>query len=208
VPRFYDVTAGRITLDDQDIRSLTLDSLRQAVGLIQQDVFLFDDSVDRNIAYADPEADPQGLIDAAVTAQIHDYVISLPHTYETAIGERGVSLSGGQRQRLSIARGLVPAPSVVVFDDATSAVDAATEHNLRHALRQATAASATIIISHRLGALMHADVIIVLDGGAIIERGTHEALLAAGGHYAALYEAQSQNGQITEAVSADARVTA
>jgi ATP-binding cassette subfamily B protein len=104
VPRFYDVTAGRITLDGQDIRDLTLESLRATVGLIQQDVFLFDDSVDRNIAYADPEADHQGLIDAAVTAQIHDYVSSLPQTYETAIGERGVSLSGGQRQRLSIHR--------------------------------------------------------------------------------------------------------
>jgi len=207
IPRFYDVTGGRITLDNQDIRSLTLESLRAAVGLIQQDVFLFDDSVDRNIAYADPEADPQGLIDAAVTAQIHDYITSLPLTYETAIGERGVSLSGGQRQRLSIARGLVPAPAVVVFDDATSAVDAATEHNLRHALRQATADSANLIISHRLGALMHADEIIVLDGGAIIERGTHAELIEAGGHYAALYRAQSQSGQIAEAAGGGARVT-
>ena len=150
IPRFYDVTGGRITLDGQDIRDVTLDSLRNAVGLIQQDVFLFDDSIDRNIAYADPEAEQPTLIDAAITAQIHDYTATLPLGYDTRIGERGVSLSGGQRQRLSIARGMVPDPAVLVFDDATSAVDAATEHQVRAALRAATSAQATLIISHRL----------------------------------------------------------
>jgi len=193
IPRFYDVTGGRITLDGQDIRDVTLESLREAVGLVQQDVFLFDDGIDRNIAYADPEAESHQVLEAATTAQIHDHAVSLPAGYQTRVGERGVGLSGGQRQRLSIARGMVPDPAVLVFDDATSAVDAATEHQLRHALRQATGAQASIIISHRLGSLMHADEIIVLRGGRIAERGTHDTLLAANGYYAALYRAQSEH---------------
>ncbi len=186
IPRFYDASAGRITIDGQDVREVTLESLRNAVGLVQQDVFLFDDGIDSNIAYADPEAEIHELIDAARTAQIHDFAASLPGAYATRIGERGMGLSGGQRQRLSIARGMVPDPAVVVFDDATSAVDAATEHQLRHALRAATGEQSTIIISHRLGSLLHADEIIVLDAGRIIERGTHGRLIADGGYYAAL----------------------
>jgi ATP-binding cassette subfamily B protein len=199
IPRFYDVSAGRITIDGQDVREVTLETLRNAVGLVQQDVFLFDDGIDSNIAYADPEAEIHELIDAARTAQIHDFAASLPAAYATRIGERGMGLSGGQRQRLSIARGMVPDPAVVVFDDATSAVDAATEHQLRHALRAATGEQSTIIISHRLGSLLHADEIIVLNAGRIIERGTHERLIADGGYYAALYNAQSQSVAAGEA---------
>lgn len=193
IPRFYDVSGGRITIDGQDVREVTLESLRNAVGLIQQDVFLFDDGMDSNIAYADPEAEIHELIDAARTAQIHEFAASLPAGYSTRIGERGMGLSGGQRQRLSIARGMVPDPAVLVFDDATSAVDAATEHQVRHALRAATGEQSTIIISHRLGSLLHSDEIIVLNAGRIIERGTHASLLAADGYYAALYRAQSQS---------------
>jgi len=206
IPRFYDVTGGRITLDGQDIRNVTLQSLRGAVGLIQQDVFLFDDGIDSNIGYADPQAEQHELVDAAMTAQIHDFVASLPLRYRTQVGERGVSLSGGQRQRLSIARGMVPDPAILVFDDATSAVDAATEHQVRHALRAATRSQATIIISHRLGSLMHADEIIVLDRGRIIERGTHASLLADGGFYAALYQAQSQGIPLPERIGQKERV--
>jgi len=162
--------------------------------LVQKDAFLFDDTVAENVAYGDPEAEDNQVVEAATTAQIHSHVRALPQGYGTHVGERGVSLSGGQRQRLSIARGLIPAPAIVVFDDTTSAVDAATEHQLRHALRAATSSRATIIISHRLGSLSHADEIIVLDQGRILERGTHESLLAAQGYYAALYRSQSQPG--------------
>lgn len=190
IPRFYDVTKGRITIDGQDIRDVTLESLRDAVGVVQQDVFLFDDSIASNVAYADPEADEHDLIYATSTAQIHGFISNLPSGYATRVGERGVSLSGGQRQRLSIARGMVPEPSILVFDDATSAVDAATEHQVRRALRAATKSRATIIISHRLGSLMHADEIIVLENGRIVERGAHERLVRANGVYAALYRAQ------------------
>ena len=192
IGRFYDVGSGQILIDGQDIRDVTLASVRRAVGVIQQEAFLFDDSVQNNVAYADPDSEEHRLIDAALTAQIHDYVDSLPSRYATQIGERGVSLSGGQRQRLSIARGLVPDPAIIIFDDATSAVDAATEHLVRHALREATRSRVTLIISHRIGSLMHATEIIVLDQGRIIERGTHAELVAKNGYYAALYRAQSQ----------------
>jgi ATP-binding cassette subfamily B protein len=191
IPRFYDVQSGRITLDGRDIRTLRLESLRKAVNLVAQDVFLFDDSVERNIAYATPDARRQALREAARTAHIHDHVESLASGYETQVGERGASLSGGQRQRVSIARGLMAQASVLVFDDATSAVDAATEHGLRRALAEATRSHATIIISHRLSSLMHADEIIVLDEGRVIERGDHRRLLASGGYYAKLYELQT-----------------
>lgn len=192
IPRFYDVTSGRITIDGQDIRDLTLASLRGAACLVQQDVFLFDDSVRNNVAYADPDSEDHAVLDATATAQMHDHIISLPLGYGEPVGERGVGLSGGQRQRLSIARAMVPDPAIVIFDDATSAVDAATEHLLRHALRVATSRQATIIISHRLGSLMHADEIVVLESGRIVERGNHAALLARDGYYAALYRLQSE----------------
>lgn len=194
IARFYDVSAGQITIDGHDIRNLTLSSLRQAVGSVQQDVFLFDSSVAENVAYADPQADQERIVEAATTAHIHEYVQSLPETYETRVGERGVGLSGGQRQRLSVARGVMSEPAILLLDDATSAVDTATEHRLRQALRQATTDKATVIIAHRLSSLMHADEIIVLDQGRIVERGNHARLLAQGGLYAKLYALQGQDG--------------
>jgi ATP-binding cassette subfamily B protein len=207
-PRFYDVTGGKITIDGQDIRDVTLGSLRSAVSVVQQDVFLFDDSVQANVAYADPEAEDHAVLDATATAQMHDHVMALPLGYGAPVGERGMGLSGGQRQRLSIARGMVVDPRIVIFDDATSAVDAATEHRLRSALREATSRQATIIISHRLGSLMHADEIIVLDAGRIIERGSHRDLLAQGGYYAALYELQSEPGARSDEEAQKKRVDA
>jgi len=172
VPRFYDVTGGRITIDGVDIREATLASLRQYVGLVQQDAFLFDTTAANNVAYADPWAEEARIVGAAQTAQIHDYLAGLPAAYETRVGERGVALSGGQRQRMSIARGVTPTPGVMIFDDSTAAIDAVTERRVREALAQATAARSTLIIAHRLSSLMHADEILVLDEGAVVERGT------------------------------------
>ncbi|MGH6998679.1 MAG: ABC transporter ATP-binding protein [Phenylobacterium sp.] len=193
IPRFYDVTGGAITLDGQDIRQVTLASLREYVGLVQQESFLFDASIGHNVAYADPWADDARIEEAARTAQIHDHVAGLPEAYETRVGERGVALSGGQRQRLSIARGVVPGPGVMIFDDSTAAIDAVTERRVRDALAEATATKATIIIAHRLSSLMHADHIVVLDDGAVAERGTHAELVTAGGVYADLYELQTRS---------------
>jgi ATP-binding cassette subfamily B protein len=193
IPRFYDVTAGRITLDGQDIRELTLESLRRAVGLVQQEIFLFDVSVHDNVAYADPWAEEQRVIEAASIAQIHEHVASLPAGYQTRVGERGVALSGGQRQRMSIARALLANRAILVLDDATAAIDAATEQQVRSALHGAARDRGTIIIAHRLSSLLHADEIIVLDEGRIVQRGTHAELLQAGGTYAELWALQNRS---------------
>ena len=191
IPRFYDVSRGRITIDGQDIRGVTLASLRRAAAVVQQESFLFDTSVFHNIAYADPDATADRVTSAATTARIHDHVDALPARYDTRVGERGVALSGGQRQRLSIARGLVADPAILVFDDATSAIDAATEQQVRRGLQAAAATKATVIVAHRLGSLKHADEILVLDHGRIVERGTHADLLRRGGHYADLWALQN-----------------
>ncbi|NQV54326.1 MAG: ABC transporter ATP-binding protein [Rhodospirillales bacterium] len=190
IPRFYDVTSGSITIDGQDIRDVTLDSLRTHVGLVQQDTFLFTTEIANNVAYGEPWADQSRIVAATDSAQLHDYIAGLPEDYGTMVGERGVSLSGGQRQRLSIARSVLLTPTVMVFDDSTAAVDAATEMRIREALKDLTANRATIIISHRLSSLMHANQIIYLEDGQIVERGSHAELLAAGGRYRALYELQ------------------
>lgn len=192
IPRFYDVTGGKITLDGQDIREVTLDSLRRAVGLVQQEIFLFDVSVHDNVAYAEPWAEEQRVVEAASIAQIHEHVAGLPHGYGTRVGERGVALSGGQRQRMSIARALLANRAIIVLDDSTAAIDAATEQRVRHSLRTAVRNRGTIIIAHRLSSLLHADEIIVLDEGKIVQRGTHAELLVEGGSYAELWALQNR----------------
>ena len=195
VPRFYDVTGGAISIDGVDIRDVTLASLREYVGLVQQEAFLFDSTVTNNVAYADPWAEDERIIDATKTAQLHDYIANLPAAYATRVGERGVALSGGQRQRMSIARGVVPGPGVMIFDDSTAAIDAVTEKRVRDALAEATRQKATVIIAHRLSSLMHADEIIVLEEGRVVERGTHDELIALGGEYHDLYQLQTRTEQ-------------
>ena len=190
VPRFYDPKEGYITIDGQDLRDVTLDSLRKAVGVVEQDTFLFTASVEHNVAYGDPWAPDDRVESASKYAQLGDYIDRLPGGYDTMVGERGVSLSGGQRQRLSIARSIMLKPQLIVFDDSTAAIDAATEQRIRAALTELTKDRATIIISHRLSSLMHADEILFIEEGKIVERGSHEELLSQGGHYNDLYELQ------------------
>lgn len=194
IPRFYDPTGGRITIDGQDIRDVKLDSLREAVGVVHQDTFLFTAAVDSNVAYGDLDADQGRIVNATESAQLHDYVAGLPRGYDTMVGERGLTLSGGQRQRLSIARSVLLSPAIIAFDDSTASVDAATEQRIHAALKDLTRERATIIISHRLSSLMHADEIVFIDGGRIIERGSHDALLALGGRYKELYDLQIEFG--------------
>jgi ATP-binding cassette, subfamily B, multidrug efflux pump len=198
IPRYYDVGAGRITVDGQDVREVTLASLRRTVSLVQQDTFLFTASIENNIAYGDPWAERERIAQSSEVARLHDYIAGLPKGYETLVGERGMSLSGGQRQRLSIARSILLGPPILVFDDSTASVDAATEQSIRDALRTQTASRATIIIAHRLGSLMDADEIIFLERGRIVERGTHAELLKLGGRYASLYELQSLGAEPAE----------
>ena len=199
--RYYDVDAGRITIDGQDVRSVTLQSLRSAVGVIQQDNFLFTASVESNVAYGDPWAQREQITHASSSAQLHDWVLGLPEEYRTLVGERGVSLSGGQRQRLSIARSIMVRPAVIAFDDSTAAIDAGTERRIRTALRKLTERTATIIVSHRLSSLMHADEILFVDAGSIVERGTHAELMELGGRYRALYQLQANPSESLDRIA-------
>lgn len=192
IPRFYDISGGRITIDGQDVGQVSLASLRRAVGVVQQDSFLFTTTIENNIAYGDPWSKETKIEKAAESAQLHNYIMGLPAGYDTVVGERGVSLSGGQRQRLSIARSLVLKPAVMVFDDSTAAIDAGTEHRIRSAIKRFASNRVTLVISHRLSSLLHADMILFLEGGKIVERGTHEQLLALGGRYRALYDLQTR----------------
>ena len=193
LPRYYDPSDGRITVDNIEIREVTIASLRKAVCVVQQDSFLFTTSLENNIAYGNPWADDDMVQAAASTAQIDGFVNTLPDEYCTLVGERGVSLSGGQKQRIAIARASILEAAILVFDDSTAAIDAETERRIRSALKKHTSNCATIIISHRLGALRHADEIIFLEAGLIMERGDHDSLIAEGGRYAALFNLQSQN---------------
>ncbi len=191
IPRFYEISQGRITIDGQDIRHLTRRSLRAAVGIVSQDVFLFNGTIRENIAYGSPDATEEQIIDAARKANIHDYVEALEKGYDTQVGERGVKLSGGQKQRISIARVFLKNPSILILDEATSALDNATEMQVQAALDELTQGRTVIVVAHRLSTVRNADEILVLTERGIAESGTHDALMAKeDGIYRALYSYQ------------------
>ena len=187
LPRFYDVTGGRVTVDGQDIRSLTLKSLRSQIGVVQQDVYLFSGSIRDNIAYGKPDATEEEIIEAAKCANIHDFIMELPDQYDTFVGERGARLSGGQKQRISIARVFLKNPPILILDEATSALDNESERWIQHSLEELSKNRTTITIAHRLSTIKNADEIIVITENGIAERGTHETLLEKNSIYAGYY---------------------
>lgn len=187
LPRFYDVTDGRIIVDGQDVRSLTLKSLRSQIGVVQQDVYLFSGSIRDNIAYGKPDATEEEIIEAAKCANIHDFIMELPDQYDTFVGERGARLSGGQKQRISIARVFLKNPPILILDEATSALDNESERWIQHSLEELSKNRTTITIAHRLSTIKNADEIIVITENGIAERGTHETLLEKNGIYAGYY---------------------
>ncbi len=188
LPRFYDVSGGRITIDGKDVRKLTLQSLRNQIGLVQQDVYLFCGSIRENIAYGRPDASMKEIIEAAKKANIHEFIMGLPDGYETFVGERGTRLSGGQKQRISIARVFLKNPSILILDEATSALDNESEKFIQQSLEELAKDRTTITIAHRLSTIRNADEILVVAENGIAERGTHDELLAKGGIYAHYYE--------------------
>ena len=190
IPRFYNVTSGRITLDGVDVQDITLESLRRNIGIVSQSVFLFDGTVRENIAYSNQDATDEQIIEAAKRANIHDYIMGMEHGYDTEVGERGVKLSGGQRQRIAIARVFLKNPKLLILDEATSALDNATEMLVQSALEELSRGRTVIVVAHRLSTVKGADEIVVLGESGIIEQGTHEELLALGGEYAGLYSYQ------------------
>ena len=190
IPRFYDAAQGRITIDGHDIRDVTLSSLRENVGIVMQDVFVFAASMKDNIAYGLDDIDMDEVVKAATVAQLHDFIEGLPDGYDSWVGERGITLSGGQRQRLAIARTILLDPPVLILDDSTSSVDMATEYRLQQALDEVIRGRTTFVIAHRLSTVRRADLILALDEGEIVERGTHEELLELNGFYRNIYDLQ------------------
>lgn len=195
--RFYDVTDGSIRVGGHDLRSLKQASLRAAIGIVPQDTVLFNDSIFYNIQYGRPDASHEEVIAAARSAQLHDFIESLPQKYETRVGERGLKLSGGEKQRVAIARTLLKNPPILIFDEATSALDSATERAIQGQLEKVAVGHTTLIIAHRLSTVMNADEILVMDDGRVVERGTHSRLLAADGQYARMWRLQQQEEAAT-----------
>ncbi len=195
--RFYDIQQGRITIAGQDIRAVTQQSLRRAIGIVPQDTVLFNDTIAFNIAYGRPDASQAEIEAAARAARIHDFIAAQPRGYATTVGERGLKLSGGEKQRVAIARTLLKNPPILIFDEATSALDSANERAIQNELRQAAQGKTTLVIAHRLSTVVDAHEIIVLEAGRIAERGSHAQLLAQGGRYASMWALQQQNGAAT-----------
>lgn len=190
IPRFYDVSEGAVLVDGVDVRDLDPVALRRSIGIVLQTSLLFSDSIRENIAYGRPDASMEEIIAAAKAAQAHDFIMSFPNNYETIVGERGVTLSGGQRQRVAIARALLMDPRILILDDSTSSVDTQTEQALQAALRTLMQGRTTFVIAHRLSTVRRADLILVMDGGRIVQRGTHESLMAEGGLYREIHDLQ------------------
>ena len=194
--RFYEVDSGRVLVDGKDVRTLTQESLRKALGLVPQDVVLFNDTIRYNIGYARPDASEEELRDAARRAQLLDFIESLPDGWNTRVGERGLKLSGGEKQRVGIARVILADPAILVLDEATSALDSATEEAVQDALEEAASGRTTLMVAHRLSTVKSADEIIVLEAGRVIERGNHATLLAKDGKYADMWERQAKNADL------------
>ncbi len=192
--RFYDVSAGRITIDGQELRAVTQTSLRRSIGIVPQDTVLFNDTVEYNIAYGQPGASRAQVEEAARAAHIHDFIAATPKGYATMVGERGLKLSGGEKQRVAIARTLLKNPPILIFDEATSALDSANERAIQAELKSAAQGKTALVIAHRLSTVADAHQIVVLEGGRVVERGAHAELLALGGRYAEMWRLQQQGG--------------
>jgi ATP-binding cassette subfamily B protein len=203
IPRFYDPTAGQILVDGVDIRSVQVQSLRKQIGIVLQDPFLFSQTVGENIAYGRPNASKDEIIAAATAARAHGFITEMPEGYDTRVGERGVTLSGGQKQRVAIARALLTDPSILILDDSTSSVDTETEHLIQEALAVLMEGRTTFVIAQRLLTLKSADAILVLDNGRIVQRGTHDELLAEGGLYREIYDLQLKDQEAFVALEAE-----
>jgi ATP-binding cassette subfamily B protein len=207
VPRLYDVQEGSVEIDGHDVRTITLESIGEAIGVVTQETYLFHDTIRRNLLYGNPEASEEELIAAARAANIHDRIAELPDGYDTVVGERGYKLSGGEKQRLAIARVILKDPRILILDEATSSLDTTSERLVQSALIPLMKGRTTIAIAHRLSTILSADVIFVVERGRIVERGSHEELLARGGLYAQLYEQQFRSG-LVEAVDEDGVILA
>jgi len=198
--RFYDLQSGHITIDGQEISSVTQDSLRDAIGMVPQDTVLFNDTIAYNIRYGRWNASEDEVVEAAKAAQIDDFIRSVPNGYKAQVGERGLKLSGGEKQRVAIARTILKGPPILILDEATSALDSFTEREIQTALDRVSKGRTTLVIAHRLSTIVNADEILVLDKGEIVERGRHEELLALGGVYKAMWNRQREVDAAQEAL--------
>jgi ATP-binding cassette subfamily B protein len=196
--RFYDISRGKVLIDGQNIKDVTQASLRAAIGMVPQDTVLFNDTIEYNIRYGKPDASPAEVREAARLAQIHEFIVTLPQGYDALVGERGLKLSGGEKQRVAIARTILKSPPILMLDEATSALDSHTEKEIQDALERVAQNRTSLVIAHRLSTVVHADNIIVLDHGEIVEQGTHLELLTRGGLYASLWARQREADQARE----------
>jgi ATP-binding cassette subfamily B protein len=196
--RFYELSGGRVLIDGQNISDVTQASLRAAIGMVPQDTVLFNDTIEYNVRYGRPQASEREVRDAARLAQIHEFIMTLPQGYDALVGERGLKLSGGEKQRVAIARTILKGPPILMLDEATSALDSHTEKDIQDALERVARDRTTLVIAHRLTTVIHADNIIVLDHGEIVEQGTHMELLAKGGLYASLWTRQREADEARE----------